>query len=68
LPHTDKDLAVLKQFEPPVGPGRFSEKSEACPVGRVRTAFCHMAQVAPIRRPSAGAYAPITNWLLYGDP
>jgi len=27
-----------------------------------------MAQVAPIRRPSAGAYAPITNWLLYGDP
>ena len=25
-------------------------------------------RLAPLRRSTAGAYAPIINWLLYGDP
>jgi len=59
------------------------KKSEAYPVGKVRTAFYYTAQVAPTRRSSGGAitaiidwlqrrscpgaYAPIINWPLCGD-
>jgi hypothetical protein len=43
-------------------------KSEAYPVGKVRTAFCYSVQVAPIRRSSGGAITAIIDWLHYADP
>ncbi|HAT2528583.1 TPA: hypothetical protein I8455_004512 [Aeromonas hydrophila] len=39
LPHADKDLAVFKQFEPPVGHGRSVQKERSVPTRKVRTAF-----------------------------
>ncbi len=64
LLHVDKDLAVLKQFEPPVGPGSPLQKSEAYPARKVRTASCYKAQVTPLRRSSGGAITAIIDWLI----
>lgn len=68
LPHADKDLAVLKQFESPVGHGRSTQKrAKRTQLGKVRTAFCYTAQVAPMRRSSNGSYTAIRDTILLED-
>jgi hypothetical protein len=59
LPHADKDLAVLKQFEPPVGHGRSAQKrAKRTQLGTFEPRSLH---------DTGGAYAPIIWWRHYGD-
>src|SRR6202158_1964911 len=60
LPHADKDLAVLKQFEPPVGHGRSAQKERSVPSWESSNrVLLHSA---------GGAFTPIIGWLHCADP
>jgi hypothetical protein len=57
LPHADKDVTALKQFEPPVGPGHSVQKERE---------HTHLEKFESRSTPHAsGTYTPIIDWLLY---